>query len=47
MPLYIEDENGNHVLDEYGNIIEYTVSNGSEIVNYVHREKINVDSEGH
>ena len=43
---YIEDENGNHVTDENGNKIEYTVN--YEEIGYVctHKEPIHVNSDG-
>ena len=41
---YIEDENGNHIIDEYGNKMSYTVSYD---INYTHREMLHIDSNGH
>ena len=45
---YIEDSNGNHILDENGNKMTYTVT--SKIYNgppYIHREMIQIDDDGH
>ena len=44
---YVEDENGNHIIDDNGNKIEYTVTYGTEVINYVHREPIYVNDDGH
>ena len=41
---YIEDENGNHKLDENGNKMTYTVSYDN---NYTHREMLHIDKDGH
>ena len=46
--LYVEDKNGNHIFDENGNKITYTVtyenSNGSP---YIHREMLHIDNDGY
>ena len=45
---YVEDENGNHVLDSDGNKINFLVS--YEVDNrpdYVHREPIHINDDGH
>ena len=41
---YVEDENGNHMLDENGNKITYSVSqvDGKEPP-YIHREMLHID----
>ena len=44
---YVEDENGNHVTDEKGNKLEYTISYEKTDFAYVHREPIHVNSDGH
>ena len=41
---YIEDENGNHKLDENGNKMTFTVSYDN---NYTHREMLHIDKDGH
>ena len=46
--LYVEDENGNHLLDENGNKITYTVTHGKyNGLPYVHREMLHIDDDGH
>ena len=46
--LYIEDEKGNHILDENGNKITYTVTyENSNLPPYIHREMIHIDDDGH
>ena len=45
---YVEDENGNHIIDDDGNKIYFSVS--YEIDNepaYIHREMIHIDDDGH
>ena len=45
---YVEDENGNHVIDGDGKKLTYTVSYSN--INsppYTHREKLHIDSNGH
>ena len=44
---YVEVENGNHITDEDGNKIEYTVSYEETDFVYTHREPIHVNSDGH
>ena len=46
---YIEDENGNHILDENGNKIEFTVEelNSPNDWNFIHREQIHINNDGH
>ena len=44
---YIEDENGNHILDENGDKIEYTVTYDNLEDGYKHRESIHVNDDGH
>jgi len=40
---YVEDENGNHIVDESGNKIEYEISYEDVDFDYIHREPIHVD----
>ena len=44
---YVEDENGNHVLDDDGNKIEFTVSHENFDLDYIHRESLHIDDDGH
>ena len=44
---YVEDENGNHITDENGNKIEYTISYEETDFVYTQREPIHVNSDGH
>ena len=46
---YIENENGNHFIDENGNKIEFTVEplNSPNDLNFNHREPIHVNDDGH
>ena len=45
---YVEDENGNHMLDENGNKITYSVSyENSNLPPYIHREMLHIDKDGH
>ena len=47
---YVEDENGNHILDEDGNKIEYTVTYDSNIdpdFIYTRREPLHINDDGH
>ena len=44
---YVENQDGSHYLDENGNKIEYTVTYGDNVINYIHKESIYIDSEGH
>ena len=44
---YAEDENGNHILDENGNKIQYTVTYEKTDFIYKHKESIHVDDNGH
>ena len=45
---YVEDENGNHILDENDNKITYSVSyENSNLPPYIHREMIHIDDDGH
>ena len=44
---YIEDENGNHILDENGDKIEFTVHYENLEDGYKHRESIHVNDDGH
>ena len=39
---YVEDENGNHILDEDGNKMEYTIKYEDVEYDYIHREPIHV-----
>ena len=43
---YIEDENGDHILDEDGNKIEYTMTYESIDPNHKHKEPIHVNDDG-
>ena len=46
--LYVEDENGNHILDENSNKITYSVSyENSNLPPYTHREMLHIDKDGH
>ena len=46
--LYVEDENGNHIIDENGNKITYTVTHeNSNLPPYIHREMLHIDDDGH
>ena len=46
--LYIDDEKGNHILDENGNKITYTVTyENSNLPPYIHREMIHIGDDGH
>ena len=45
---FVEDENGNHILDSDGNKINFSVS--YEVDNtpaYIHREPLHIDDDGH
>ena len=44
---FVEDENGNHILDSDGNKIEFTVSNEVGDLAYIHREPLHIDDHGH
>ena len=44
---YIEDENGNHILDDDGNKIEFTVEHENFPDGYKHREPIHLNDDGH
>ena len=45
---YVEDENGNHILDSDGNKIAFSVSyDTSNEPPYVHREPIHINDSGH
>ena len=44
---YVEDLNGNHITDENGNKLEYTISYEETDFVYTHREPIHVNSDGH
>ena len=44
---YIEDENGNHILDDDGNKIEFTVEHENFPDEYKHRESIHLNDDGH
>ena len=42
--LYVEDENGNHIIDDNGNKMTYSFSHGdSNAPSYIHREMIHID----
>ena len=44
---YVEDENGNHIIDVNGNKINYSVSYvNSNLPPYIHREMIHIDDDG-
>ena len=46
--LYVEDENGNHIIDKNGNKISYSVTHGiNKVPPYIHREMIHIDDDGH
>ena len=46
--LYVEDENGNHIIDVNGNKINYSVSYvNSDLPPYTHREMLHIDKDGH
>ena len=44
---YVEDDNGNHIIDDDGNKITFSVSYEVDNTNYVHREMIHIDDDGH
>ena len=46
---YVEDENGNHILDENGNKIEFTIESidTPNDWKFVHKELIHVNDDGH
>ena len=44
---YVEDQHGNHVLDENGNKIQNTVTYEKTNFTYKHKEPIHVDDNGH
>ena len=44
---YIEDENGNHVVNENGNKIEFTVDHDPSIGPYIYKEPIHLNDDGH
>ena len=45
---YVEDENGNHIIDVNGNKINYSVSYvNSDLPPYTHREMLHIDKDGH
>ena len=42
--LYVEDENGNHIIDENGNKMSYSFSHGDDNVQpHIYREMIHID----
>ena len=46
--LYVEDKNGNHIIDENGNKLTYSVSHfDSKEPPYIHCEMIHIDDDGH
>ena len=44
---YVEDDNGNHIIDDDGNKIIFSVSYEVDNTNYVHREMLHIDDDGH
>ena len=45
---YVEDANGNHIIDVNGNKITYLVSyENSNLPPYTHREMLHIDTDGH
>ena len=45
---YVEDENGNHLLDENGNKMTYTVTYGNyNGPSFINREMIHIDDDGY
>ena len=45
---YVEDENGNHIIDENGNKINYSVSYvNNNSPPYIYREMLHIDKDGH
>ena len=44
---YVEDENGDHLLDDQGNKIEYTISDEVSDLVYIHRESLHIDDNNH
>ena len=45
---YVEDANGNHIIDVNGNKITYSVSyENSNLPPYTHREMLHIDTDGH
>ena len=43
---YVEDENGNHIVDENGHKIEFKLEYEDLDFDYIHREPIHVDENG-
>ena len=42
--LYVEDENGNHIIDKNGNKISYSITHGiNKVPPYIHREMLHID----
>ena len=44
---YVEDDNGNHIVDDDGNKINFSVSYKVNTQNHIHREMIHIDDDGH
>ena len=44
---FVEDENGNHILDDDGNKIIFSVSYEVDNEPYIHREPLHIDDNGH
>ena len=44
---YVEDDNGNHIIDDDGNKIIFSVSYEVDNTTYVHREMLHIDDDGH
>ena len=44
---YVEDDNGDHIIDDDGNKIIFSVSYEADNTTYVHREMIHIDDDDH
>ena len=44
---YVEDDNGNHIIDDDGNKIIFSVSYEVDNTTYVHREMLHINDDGH
>ena len=43
---YVEDDNGNHIIDDDGNKIIFSVSYEVDNTTYIHREMLHIDDDG-
>ena len=44
---YVEDDNGNHIVDDDGNKINFSVTHEADNTTYVHREMLHINDDGH